>query len=332
MGGEALYERYKDALKRGHVASLRGELDVALDAYAEASRIAPERPAPHTSAGTALLRRGRPVEALRYYDLALRLAPRDEAALLGRAQALVALGRRPEAADTFDALAEARLANGHLAEAVDAARRGLELAEGRERRRTLERLLERLRASEPDEPGRAALERALVALEGPAVGAPRDGRQAPGVEGAASGEDVPGPETPPDADAATGAAGAPPPAPRRRALDRELPPDAGPDELARRCEVAADAGDAAEAVERLLDLAAATRNQGRPHAAMDACYAALSHAPDDVDLHLALVELYEEQGWVGLATEKLDLLERLVVLEDDHEGMERVAAARSGLP
>ena len=39
----------------------------------------------------------------------------------------------------------------------DSARRGLELAEGRERRRTLERLIERLRASEPAEPrpGRA---------------------------------------------------------------------------------------------------------------------------------------------------------------------------------
>ena len=83
MGGEALYERYKDALKRGHVASLRGRPDEALDAYAEASTIAPDRPTPHTSAGAALLRARRPTEALRHYDAALRLAPRDEAPVVG---------------------------------------------------------------------------------------------------------------------------------------------------------------------------------------------------------------------------------------------------------
>ncbi|MEO5965922.1 MAG: hypothetical protein ABIR11_10695, partial [Candidatus Limnocylindrales bacterium] len=170
MSGEALYERYKDALKRGHVASLRGRLEEALTAYAEAAAIAPERATPHVSAGTALMRRKRPADALRHYIAALSLAARDEAALLGRAQALTALDRRPEAADAFDALAEARSGTGNLADAVDAARRGLELAEGRERRRMLERLIARLRASEPGEPGRIALERALLVLEGMAVG------------------------------------------------------------------------------------------------------------------------------------------------------------------
>ncbi len=154
MSGEALYERYKDALRRGHVASLRGGLEEALTAYAEAATIAPERATPHTSAGTALLRRKRPADALRHYGVALSLAPRDEAALLGRAQALAALGRRPEAADAYDTLAEVRDGSGRLADAVDAARRALDLAEGRERRRSLERLIERLRAGEPGEPGR----------------------------------------------------------------------------------------------------------------------------------------------------------------------------------
>ena len=95
MAGEGVYERYKDALKRGHVAAMRGRLDEAIDAYAEASRIAPERATPHTAAGTALLRRKRPADALAYYEAASSLAPRDEAALLGRAQALVAIARRP---------------------------------------------------------------------------------------------------------------------------------------------------------------------------------------------------------------------------------------------
>ena len=340
LGGEALYERYKDALKRGHVASLRGSIDEALDAYAEASRIAPERPAPHTSAGTALLRRHRPADALRYYDIALRVAPRDETALLGRAQALVLLGRRREAAEAFDALADVRFAAGHLADAVDAARRGLELAEGRERRRTLQRMLDRLRASEPDEPGRAALERALLVLDGNAVGGARTGWS--GAPGAGTDGDAgptgAGDGSPDGAAAADGAAApdgamaAPIPA-HRRALDRDLPPDLSLDELVLCCERVADPADAAardEAVDLLLDLAAASRNERLADAALDACYAALSLVPGHIDLHLALVELYEDQGWTTLATEKLDLLERLVALEDDEDAVARVAAARAG--
>ena len=70
MTSEALYERYKDALKRGHVASLRGRTEEALVAYGEAAAIAPERSTPHTSAGTALLGVRRPAEALRWRRLA----------------------------------------------------------------------------------------------------------------------------------------------------------------------------------------------------------------------------------------------------------------------
>jgi tetratricopeptide (TPR) repeat protein len=179
MSSEALYEQYKDALKRGHVASLRGRVDEALLAYAEAARIAPERSTPHASAGNALLRRKRPAEALRHYEVALAMAPRDEPALLGRAQALAALDRRGDAADAFDALADAQAGSGRLADAVDAARRGLEMAEGRERRRTLERLIARLRATEPDEPGRMALEHALLVLDGPAVPRPKATHKSP---------------------------------------------------------------------------------------------------------------------------------------------------------
>src|SRR3954451_23523346 len=173
VAGEGVYEQKKDALKLGHVAEMQGRLDEALDAYAEASRIAPERSTPHTAAGTALLRRRRPADALAYYEAASRLAPRDEAALLGQAQALVALDRRADAADTYDELAELRASSGKLADAVDAARRALELAEGRERRRTLERLIGRLRATRADEPALKALDRALRVLEGPRATPPR---------------------------------------------------------------------------------------------------------------------------------------------------------------
>jgi len=65
-------------------------------------------------------------------------------------------------------------------------------------------------------------------------------------------------------------------------------------------------------------------------AALDACYLALGLEPDHVGIHLALVQLYDEHGWTVLATEKLDLLDRLVGLGDDPEGAARVASARVG--
>ncbi len=352
MSGDAQYERYKDALKRGHVASLRGSLEEALSAYAEAASIAPERPTPHASAGTALLRRKRPADALRFYEAALRVAPRDETSLLGRAQALAALDRRPDAADAFDALADVRAVGGKLADAVDAARRGLELAEGRERRRTLERLIERLRKSEPGEPGRMALERALQVLEGPAVAAAaaaaaaatakaaalQQARAAAAhAEASAMAEAVSEADPEPEPEPVAEADPEPEPEPVAEpealvgsALDRDVPADASIDELTRLAEDALDGKRPDEALERLLDLAAANRRLAHVDAALDACYAALGLDPDNVGLHLALVQLYDEHGWTVLATEKLDLLDRLVSLSDDPEGATRVASARIG--
>jgi tetratricopeptide (TPR) repeat protein len=93
---EAVYERYKDALRRGHVASLRGRHDEAIDAYREAAAIAPERVVPHTSLGGVLLREGRADEALAAYEAALERAEDDESAAEGRRQALTALGLPPD--------------------------------------------------------------------------------------------------------------------------------------------------------------------------------------------------------------------------------------------
>jgi tetratricopeptide (TPR) repeat protein len=372
MASEGLYERYKDALKRGHVAALRGRLDEALDAYAEASRIAPERATPHTAAGTALLRRRRPADALAYYQAASRLAPRDEAALLGQAQALVALDRKIEAAEAYDALASLRASGGKLADAVDAARRALELAEGRERRRTLERLISRLRATRADEPARLALEKALRALEGPKA-APRppaidadvltaaiaaadaaaekqERAAAAALEQAAELDDAaeaeaedeeepvlvldPGLEAAlavPDEEpeAAVPAESLPVVPALPAALDRDLPPGMDLRQLTLLAEEAVYSGDAGLAVERLLDVAAANRLYGTQDAAIDACYQGLSLAPDDVGLHLALVQLYDEHGWGALASEKLALLDRLATLDDDADARARVEAARA---
>ena len=53
-----LYERYKEALRVGHVAVLRGALEEASEAYRTAASIAPSRALPHTSLGGVLLRLG----------------------------------------------------------------------------------------------------------------------------------------------------------------------------------------------------------------------------------------------------------------------------------
>ncbi len=316
MAGEPLYERYKDALRRGHVASLQSRLGDALTAYAEAATIAPERATPHTSAGAALLRAKRPADALDQYAVALRLASQDEAALLGRAEALTALDRWREAADAYDAVADVRAGAGKLAAAVDAARRALELAEGRERRRTLEKLVARLGETELAQPGRDVLERAQRVLDGSAAGSFPRRRAAT----AAAGEAVAG--------AATGSP-EPATATRHAVLDRDLPAGTDTAALALATEGAIDDDQREEAIERLLDLAAAQRRDGCRDAAFDACYLGLSVVPDHVSLHLALVELYEERGWRSLADAKLDLLERLVALDGDEAVMAEVAAARA---
>lgn len=319
MSGEALYERYKAALQRGHVASVQGRIVDALTAYAEAAEIAPERATPHTSAGTALMRSDRAREAVEQYELALRLAPGDVAALRGRAGALEALDRRHEAAAAYDAVADACSSAGKLADAVDAARRGLELAEGRDRRQTLTELVERLRAADPEDRGRIALEQAMRVLdagdqgERTAIPADRAGEDIHDtVEGTA-------PEVPEPAQLPA----------RRAVLDRDLPPDADPAGLARAAEAAIDGDDREAAVQRFLDLAAAYRRSGSPDAALDACYAGLSIVPDHAVIHLALVELYDERGWRSLADEKLALLERLVMLDENETVTAEVTEARA---
>ena len=84
----------------------------------------------------------------------------------GRADVLAAVGRRSEAADTLDRLAANLERDGRLADACDVARRALELAESRGRRRSVETLVARLRTAAPGDTAAAeALERALGVLE-----------------------------------------------------------------------------------------------------------------------------------------------------------------------
>ncbi|MGH2476344.1 MAG: tetratricopeptide repeat protein, partial [Candidatus Limnocylindrales bacterium] len=102
---ESLYERYKDALRRGHVAAQRSRSDLALDAYGEAARLAPDRALPFIGIGSILTKLDRTDEALAAYDAALERAPSDETALRARAELLTASGDRVAAAETLDRLA-----------------------------------------------------------------------------------------------------------------------------------------------------------------------------------------------------------------------------------
>src|SRR5262245_66190039 len=115
---------------------------------------------------------GRPAEALDSYGRALAISPRDEQALRGRAELLAAAGRRVEAADLLDRLAAVLDGSGRLADASDAERRALELAESRERRRQVEVYAERLRASAGDEKAARALAQVLRVLEPPVAPTP----------------------------------------------------------------------------------------------------------------------------------------------------------------
>ena len=165
---EALYERYKDALRRGHVAALRGRFEQALAAYIDAAEIATERPLPWASIGSVRLRMGDAAEALAAYDAALARASRDEAALLGRAEALTRLNRRALAADALDLAADIQQQAGRQPEALDTARRALELAESKARRRYVAALARELRgASDLDQDAEQALARALQILYPP---------------------------------------------------------------------------------------------------------------------------------------------------------------------
>jgi tetratricopeptide (TPR) repeat protein len=155
------FERYKDALRRGHSAAQRGRFDEAITAYQEAGTIAPDRAMPQSSLGGVLARMGRTTQALAAYDAALSRAPEDEPALRGRAELLAMAGRRAEAADTLDGLMAALDKAGRLGDAADAGRLALELAESRSRRRAVEVLAGRLR-----EAGDTATADALAAALG----------------------------------------------------------------------------------------------------------------------------------------------------------------------
>jgi tetratricopeptide (TPR) repeat protein len=295
----SIYEGYKDALRRGHVAALRGRLDVALAAYREASRIAPDRALPYVGQGGVLARLGRVDEALAAYRTAMDRTPDDEGALRGRADLLTTEGRRAEAATTLDRLAGVLERAGRVADACDVARRALELAESRGRRKLVQALVERLRESAGDPSVAEALERALGVLEADPA------RPAQESDASAEADEAPTVDEPPP--------------PKARMV---APPD--PLVLARAFDAAFDAGNLDEARKQAVAGAAAHRTVGQFHAAIDACYQALAIAPADPGVHFALAQLYLDRGWRSLAADKLVLIGRLAELNGDTASMARL--------
>ena len=123
----SLFDQYKAALRRGHVAALAGDFEQALEAYAVAADLVPERALPVASQGTVLHRLDRWPEASAAFDLALRMAPDDEATLRARAQARDERGLRSGAAADYERLAFVLDVAGRSAEAAEAARRAVDL-------------------------------------------------------------------------------------------------------------------------------------------------------------------------------------------------------------
>ncbi len=291
---DSLYERYKEALRRGHIAALRGRNEAALAAYREAAALAPERPLPHVSVGSVLLRLGRADEAEAAFAAALVRSPEDVAALAGRVDALVALGRPAEAALGLDRLSAVHEGAGRLVEACEADLRALELAESRSRRRLVRDLVERLRGMPSDEAATAVVVRAVAVIAPPApAAAPEAGTSA---------------EAEPPAEVAAVAG----------------PPD--PLALAAQAEAAADEGERRKAAGLLRAAIVAHRRLGQRDAALDAAVEALAFEPIDLDLHVALAELYIERGWRTLAVDKLRLLARLAAVDGDEAARDRLRA------
>jgi tetratricopeptide (TPR) repeat protein len=304
---DSLYEGYKDALRRGHVATARGRLETAVGAYREAARLAPDRSLAYVGLGTALARLERVDEALAAFRAALDRAPDDEKALLGRADLLASTDRPAEAAAALDRLAEVLERGDRLADACDAARRALELAESRGRRRLVEALVTRLSTASEDPAAASALERARRIIDVHAVATPVTSSD-PGVA-ATPADDAQPLGTVIDSDPAPGSdrLATVDPLRHRRAFEAAI--DAGNIEAARREAVAA---------------ANAHRAVGAFNASIDACYEALAVAPGDPAIHFALTQLYLDRGWRTLAADKLVLIGRLAEMSGDRATLARL--------
>jgi tetratricopeptide (TPR) repeat protein len=356
------YTRYRDAMRTGHVAALRGAHERALRAYRDAARLLPDRAAPHVAMGRTALAAGRPAEALTAFDEAASRARRETAALDGAARALVDLDRGDDAAALLDVLAANYVEQDRPVDALATIERAMELA-GSPWRRTM---LEQLRGEQP-EPG---LDLAWLGVLPDGAGGSNDGKRTRGdpngrpVTGEVRGIAERVEEASARGDVAALVAGA-------RALARadrlRAAVDACHDALAvapadpevhrtlaaiyrRRgwqraaratlrlveryqrmvdnpAELDLDAESALVTgdLDELLRIADRHAEQGRTVAALDLVFAALATAPAEPRVHLAIAKLHLALGWRPRAVEEVDRLARLVDISADAAGHEAVA-------
>ncbi len=140
------------------------------------------------------------------------------------------------------------------------------------------------------------------------------------------------PEAPRDAEAVVGP-GAPgasgePRAGAKPATQAPASAPVDPDALFVAAEDLAAGGRAQEAAHLYVLASARYLEAGAADTAVDACLRALATAPADTDVHLALARIDLATGHDDRAAEKLDLLDRLLVLDGDEEGLAQVAAFR----
>ena len=289
---DPIFERYKEALKAGHVAVLRGRSDEAIAHYREAAEIAPDRPLPHTSLGGVLVREGRLDEALAAYSRALGRAPRDEAALNGRAEALLAAGRQAEAAEILERLADVQAKTDRRPEALATLRRAEALESSRARRRRIKE---------------------LAAIDAP----PRPVRTRIASR-------LPRPRAKPVAAVAPAAADAGEAAAAEALAAVAIPPD--PETLLATADALLDDERPAEAAEAYAAAAAAFQGADEPAAAFDACQRGLEAAPGSAIVHVELARLYLVRGWRDRAADKLLLLDRLMLVAGDEPGHQAAVA------
>jgi tetratricopeptide (TPR) repeat protein len=336
---DSLFEQYKAALRRGHVAALAGELETALEAYRVAARLVPERALPIASQATVLHRLDRWPDASEAYDRALRIAPDDQATLRARARARAERGLHTGAAGDLERLAFVLDVAGSSAEAAQAARRAAELAPSAAREALAARLAVAAAPStvpvpdvgevdaevvapgnalvpvvEPDdlddmlveEPHRSP-EVASAASRALAARIAELGTQPAWVEANpllvpgsdADGRAWPGVDLP-----------SPPPPPIEG-------PTPDPETLLAEAAELIAAGDLAAARDKMLLAALVHRAAGRLDAALEVCLQLLTTAPGDPQVHLAIANLQLDRGWTALATEKIELLRILTTLTGD---------------
>jgi tetratricopeptide (TPR) repeat protein len=348
----SLFDQYKAALRRGHVAALAGELDTALEAYREAARLVPERTLPIASQGTVLHRLDRWQEAAEAFDRALQMAPDDEAALRARARARDERGLRSGAAADYERLAFVLDVAGRQSEAAEAARRAARLEPSAARDALADRL--QIAAAQQADLAPAPAPRSFGDLQVSELDAEAegDGDEADEVaadrlaalatESGGEDDDLTGEPLATQASLALAARiaelGTQPkwvdmdnrsvggegeggawPAIDLPSMPDELVEGPRPDPETLLA-VAADqleAGDLQSARDLMLTAVMVHREEGRLDAALEICLRLLAAAPGDPKVHLAITNLQLDRGWTAVATEKIELLLRLTSLTGD---------------